>query len=142
MIRMYSQGVALGYDHIGLSARFLFVRDDDLAGLSARFSHVRDDDLGWLSARCSIAWDDDPGWLSVRCPVAWDDDLGDVPILFVVPMDGDALHVDWWCACGLKAQSAYSPGKRPGCREWWVIRPEWAEVCVSIHECVALSERS
>ena len=40
--------------------------------------------------------DDDPGWLSVRCPVAWDDDLGDVPILFVVPMDGDALHVDRW----------------------------------------------
>ena len=85
MIRMYSQvvgrysqGVALGYDLVGLSARFLFVRDDD---------------------------------------------LGDVPILFVVPMFGDALHVDWWCACGLKAQSAYSPGQRPGCREWWVIVP-------------------
>ena len=73
MIRMYSQGVgrysqgvALGYDHIGLSARF---------------SHVRDDDLDWLS---------------VRCPIDWGDDLGDVPILFVVPMFGDALHVDWW----------------------------------------------
>ena len=115
MIRMYSQGVgrysqgvALGYDHIGLSARFLFVRDDDLVGLSARFLRVRDDD---------------PDWLSVRCPIAWDDDSGDVPILFVVPMDGDALHVDWWCACGLKAQSACSPGQRPGCREWWVIVP-------------------
>ena len=88
MIRMYSQGVgrysqgvALGYDLAGLSARFLFVRDDD---------------LDWLSVRCSIAWDDDPGWLSARCPVAWDDDLGDVPILFVVPMFGDALPVDWW----------------------------------------------
>ena len=113
---MYSQGVALGYDHIGLSARFLRVRGDDLAGLSARFLRVRDDDLDWLSARCSIAWDDD---------------LGDVPILFVVPMDGDALHVDWWCACGLKAQSAYSSGQRPGCREWWVIRPEWAEVSIA-----------
>ena len=78
----YSQGVALGYDLVGLSARFLRVRGDD---------------------------------------------LGDVPILFVVPMDGDALHVDWWCACGLKAQSACSPGQRPGCRGWWVIRPEWAE---------------
>ena len=62
----YSQGVALGYDLAGLSARFLFVRGDD---------------LGWLSARCSIDWGDD---------------LGDVPILFVVPMFGDALHVDWW----------------------------------------------
>ena len=115
MIRMYSQGVgrysqgvALGYDLVGLSARFLHVRGDDSAGLSARFSHVRDDDLDWLS---------------VRCPVAWDDDLGDVPILFVVPMFGDALPVDWWCACGLKAQSAYSPGQRPGCRGWWVIVP-------------------
>ena len=108
----YSQGVALGYDLAGLSARFLHVRGDDPGRLSVRFSHV------------------------------WDDDSGDVPILFVVPMDGDVLHVDWWCACGLKAQSAYSPGQRPGCRGWWVIRPEWAEVCVSIHECVALSERS
>ena len=63
---MYSQGVALGYD---------------LVGLSARFSHVWGDDLGWLSARFSHVWGDDPG---------------DVPILFVVPMDGDALHVDWW----------------------------------------------
>ena len=61
---MYSQGVALGYDLVGLSARFLFVRGDDLAG---------------LSARCLIAWDDDPGWLSARCscdnelagPSAW-----------------------------------------------------------------------
>ena len=98
----FSQGVALGYDLVGLSARFLRVRGDDLVGLSARFLRVRDDDLGWLSVRCSIAW---------------------VPILFVVPMDGDALHVDWWCACGLKAQSACSPGQRPGCRGWWVIVP-------------------
>ena len=125
MIRMYSQGVALGYD---------------LAGLSARFLRVRGDDLDWLSARCFC--DNDLAGLSAWCSIAWDDDLGDVPILFVVPMDGDALHVDWWCACGLKAQSACSPGQRPGCRGWWVIRPEWAEVCVSIHECVALSERS
>ena len=51
MIRMYSQGVgrfsqgvALGYDLVGLSARFLFV------------------------------WDDDPGRLSVRCPIDWGDD--------------------------------------------------------------------
>ena len=51
VVGRYSQGVALGYDLVGLSARFLFVRDDD---------------------------------------------LGDVPILFVVPMFGDALHVDWW----------------------------------------------
>ena len=115
MIRMYSQGVgrysqgvALGYDLAGLSARFLRVRGDDLDWLSVRFSHV---------------WDDDPGWLSVRCPIDWGDDSGDVPILFVVPMDGDALHVDWWCACGLKAQSACSPGQRPGCRGWWVIVP-------------------
>ena len=60
MIRMYSQGVgrysqgvALGYDLVGLSARFLFVWDDDPVGLSARFLRVRGDDLGWLSARCS-----------------------------------------------------------------------------------------
>ena len=158
MIRMYSQGVgrfsqgvALGYDLVGLSARFLFVRGDDLAGLSARFlrvrgddsaglsarfSHVRDDDLGWLSVRCSIDWGDDPGWLSarflfvrdddlgwlsVRCLIDWDDDF--VDHRFVVPADGDALHVDWRCECGLKAQSAYSPGQRPGCRGWWVIVP-------------------
>ena len=112
----YSQGVALGYD---------------LAGLSARFLRVRGDDLDWLSVRCSIDWGDDPGWLSARCAIAWDDDLGDVPILFVVPMDGDALHVDWWCACGLKAQLACSPGQRPGCRGWWVIRPEGAEVSIA-----------
>ena len=61
---MYSQGVALGYDLVGLSARF------------------------------SIDWGDDLGWLSVRCPINWDDDSGDVPILFVVPMFGDAQHVD------------------------------------------------
>ena len=62
----FSQGVALGYDLVGLSARFLHVRGDDL------------------------------GRLSVRCPIDWGDDLGDVPILFVVPMFSDALHVDWW----------------------------------------------
>ena len=73
---MYSQGVALGYDLVGLSARFLFVRDDDL------------------------------DWLSVRCPIDWDDDLGDVPILFVVPMDGDALHVNWWVI--MRAESPIS----------------------------------
>ena len=63
MIRMYSQGVgrysqgvALGYDLVGLSARFLFVRDDDLAGLSARCLIAWDDDLGWLSARCSCKY--------------------------------------------------------------------------------------
>ena len=71
MIRMYSQGVgrysqgvALGYD---------------LAGLSARFLRVRDDDLDWLSVRCPIDWGDDSGWLSARCscdnelagPSAW-----------------------------------------------------------------------
>ena len=149
MIRMYSQGVgrysqgvALGYDHIGLSARFSHVWDDDLGWLSVRCSIDWGDDLDWLSVRCPIDWGDDPVGLSAQCSIAWDDDSGDVPILFVVPMDGDALHVDWWCACGLKAQSACSPGQRPGCRGWWVIRPEWAEVCVSIHECVALSERS
>ena len=113
MIRMYSQGVgrysqgvALGYDLVGLSARFL---------------HVRSDDPGWLSARCSC--DNDLAGLSAWCSIAWDDDSGDVPILFVVPMDGDALYVDWWCACGLKAQSACSPGQRPGCRGWMVIVP-------------------
>ena len=127
----YSQGVALGYDLAGLSARFLRVRGDDSAGLSARFSHVWGDDLDWLSVRCPIDWGDDPVGLSARCPVDWDDDSGDVPILFVVPMFGDALHVDWWCACGLKAQSACSPGQRPGCRGWWVIRPEWAEVSIA-----------
>ena len=64
MIRMYSQGVALGYDLVGLSARFL---------------RVRGDDPDWLSVRCSIDWGDDPGWLSDRCscdnelagPSAW-----------------------------------------------------------------------
>ena len=71
MIRMYSQGVgrysqgvALGYDLVGLSARFL---------------RVRGDDLDWLSVRCPIDWGDDPGWLSARCscdnelagPSAW-----------------------------------------------------------------------
>ena len=75
----YSQGVALGYDHIGLSARFLFVWDDDPGWLSVRFLRVRGDDPGWLSAQCSIAWGDDPGRLSARCscdnelagPSAW-----------------------------------------------------------------------
>ena len=37
-----------------------------------------------------------PVGFSAQCPVDWDDDSGDVPILFVVPMFGDALHVDWW----------------------------------------------
>ena len=50
---LYTQGVALGYKLIGLSARFLRVRGDDLDWLSVRFSHVWDDDLDWLSARCS-----------------------------------------------------------------------------------------
>ena len=100
MIRMYSQGVGMYSQGVGLGY--------DLAGLSARFLRVRDDDTGWLS---------------VRCPIDWGDDSGDVPILFVVPMDGNALYVDWWCACGLKAQSACSPGQRPGCRGWWVIVP-------------------
>ena len=39
VVGRYSQGVALGYDLAGLSARFLFVRGDD---------------PGWLSARCLI----------------------------------------------------------------------------------------
>ena len=49
---------------------------------------------------------DDPDWLSVRFSNAWDDDLGDVPILFVVPMDGDALHVNWWVI--MRAESPIS----------------------------------
>ena len=52
MIRMYSQGVALGYDLAGLSARFLFVRDDDLDWLSARCSC--DNELAGPSAWLSI----------------------------------------------------------------------------------------
>ena len=123
MIRMYSQGIARFSQGVALGY--------DLVGLSARFSHVWDDDLDWLSVRCPIDWGDDSGWLSARCSIDWDDDPVDVPILFVVPMDGDALHVDWWCACGLKAQSACSPGQRPECRGWWVIRPEWAEVSIA-----------
>ena len=123
MIRMYLQGVALGYDLVGLSARFLRVRGDGLGWLSVRCPIDWGDDPGWLSARFLRVRGDDPVGLSARCPVDWDDDSGDVPILFVVPMFGDALHVDRWCACGLKAQSAYSSGQRPGCRGWWVIVP-------------------
>ena len=76
VVGRYSQGVALGYDLVGLSARFLFVRDDDLVGLS------------------------------VRCPIDWGDDSGDVPILFVVPMDGDALHLNRWVI--MRAESPIS----------------------------------
>ena len=86
MIRMYlqgvgrySQGVALGYDLVGLSARFLFVWDDDLDWLSVRCPIDWGDDPVGLSARCSNAWDDDLDWLSARCscdnelagPSAW-----------------------------------------------------------------------
>ena len=37
----YSQGVALGYDLVGLSARFSIDRGDDPGWLSARFLRVR-----------------------------------------------------------------------------------------------------
>ena len=79
VVGRYSQGVALGYDLVGLSARFSHVWDDDLGWLSVRFSHVWDDDPGWLSVRCPIDWGDDLDWLSARCscdnelagPSAW-----------------------------------------------------------------------